>query len=285
MRSYLDCFPCFLRQALRIGEFVFKNDEEKIKKLLDGVAMEIPKFSVKNTPPEMAMLIYDKIAEISEIDDPYKDIKKASIEQAKKMLPFLREKLENSEDKLLFAAKLAIAGNIIDFGYHNIYDIEDKILNIIEHDLAINDFDIFKEKLQSAKTILYIGDNCGESVFDKVFIENLPSDSKVYYAVRGFPIINDVTYHDALDSELSGVAEIIDSGVKSPGAILKYASETFKEIFSSADIVISKGQGNFEALSDEKREIFFFLMAKCSVIAKNLNVFKESLILKYHSSK
>jgi len=148
----------------------------------------------------------------------------------------------------------------------------------LQQDFALSDFHHFQKHLSKAKTILYIGDNAGESVFDRLLIETM--NKKTFYAVREVPVINDVTKLDALESGLDQVSEIISSGSHAPGTMLNGCSSKFNELFKKADMVISKGQGNYEGLSDERRSIFFLLKAKCPVIAQHLGVTENDIVLK-----
>ena len=187
----------------------------------------------------------------------------------------------NSDDKLLTAIKIAIAGNVIDLGVNKAFDIVRDVKIILEQDFAIFDYNAFKKQLAKSKNILYLGDNVGESVFDILLIKELKRPVK--YAVRAIPIINDVTREDAIASGIDEVAKIVDSGCKSPGIILSQSSSVFLKLFNTADLVISKGQGNFEGLSGCSRQVFFLLKAKCRIISNHLGVAEGSIILKEHT--
>jgi len=190
----------------------------------------------------------------------------------------LKELINNSPDPLLTAIRIAVAGNVIDMGVHKEFDIMKDIQKILIQDFAIFDYEAFKQQLIDSETVLYIGDNAGESVFDRLLIETIKKP--VIFAVREIPIINDVIMEDAVASGLSEVAKIISSGSRAPGTILHQCTDVFLELFSNVDMIISKGQGNFESLSSVKRKIFFLLKAKCEVIADHLNVKEDSIILR-----
>ena len=197
---------------------------------------------------------------------------------ALKLLPSLKEKIEKSNDKLLTAIRIAIAGNVIDFGVDRSFDIEQEMNEVIKKDFAIFDYDKFKNYLDINNEILYIGDNVGESVFDRILIEEMKKS--VRYVVRGVPVINDATYEDAELAGIDKVATILSSGTDAPGTILKTCNPEFINIFNNSKLIISKGQGNYEALSDEKRPIFFLLIVKCQVLANDIGVNKGDIILK-----
>ena len=277
MKTFLDCLPCMMSQALRAGRMA-TNDEKIIKELLDSVGAMIKDIPLENTPPETGDVIYKKVREITGVVDPYKKIKEANIQEALSLYPELKEIIDKSDNKLLTAIRFAIAGNVIDFGVGKEFNIVENIKEVLMQEFGIFDFYEFVKHLEKANTILYIGDNAGESVFDKILIEEL--NKPVIYVVRDIPVINDVTYEDAVASGIDDVAEIISSGSSAPAVIPEFCNENFMEKFNTADMVISKGQGNYEGLSNVDRSVFFLLKAKCYVIANDLNVKEGDIILK-----
>jgi uncharacterized protein with ATP-grasp and redox domains len=276
MKTYLDCIPCFMQQALRAGR-IATSDELEIKEILDRTGDMIKEISLQATPAETGSMIYKIISEVTGVSDPYKEIKRKNIEEAKSIYNALEDLLRQSEDKLYTAIKIAIAGNIIDLGVNRDFDIVRDVGEIIDKKPEIYHYDSFREQLDKSNNILYIGDNSGESVFDRILIRELKKPVK--YVVRSYPIINDVTMQDAIDSGLDDVAELIESGTCSPGIILNKTTSEFQDLFNSADMVISKGQGNFEGLSGCNRQVFFLLKAKCKVISKHIGVPEGSIIL------
>ena len=277
MKTYFECFPCYVQQALRAAR-LFTDDPKIIKTLIDEVGMLFPHISFDMTSPEIGEFIYGKIREISGVEDPYENLKNQSTDEALELVPFCKNIIAESPDPLFAAIKMAIAGNVIDFAIHHSVDISAEINAIVHKELTIIDYNLFKKRLEQSETILYIGDNAGESVFDRLLIEQL-AGKKVYFGVRGTPVINDVIEKDAKRAGIDKVAEIVSSGSAVPGTIVSKCSDEFKELFRNADIVISKGQGNYEGLSDEKREIFFLLRVKCEVIAGHIGVPVGSLVL------
>lgn len=277
MKTYIDCLPCFMDQALRAGRIATK-DEAKIKELLDYVGSLIKDIPMENTPPETGDIIYRAVRQITGVADPYKEIKKSNIKEALALYPELKKIVKLSENRLLTAIRIAIAGNVIDLGVNKKFNLIEDVAKILKQDFAILHIDEFIEELDKAESILYLGDNAGESVFDKILIEEL--GKPVTYVVRDVPVINDVTIKDAIASGLEEVTEIISSGTSAPGTILNLCNEDFLNRFYSADMIISKGQGNYEGLSNVDRSVFFLLKAKCSVIANNLNVKENDIVLK-----
>jgi hypothetical protein len=264
-------------QALRAGRIATK-DEKKIKALLDEVGCMIKEIPMDNTPPETGDIIYRKVSEITGVPDPYKKIKQANIKEALKFYPRLKQIVIESDNRLLTAIRIAIAGNIIDFGVNKTFNLEEDTLKILKQDFAICHYQEFVGQLKRAQSILYLGDNAGESVFDKILIGEL--GKPVTYVVRENPVINDVTFSDAVDSGLDQVANIISSGSSAPGTILPLCNGEFNRQFINADMIISKGQGNYEGLSAVDRPIFFLLKAKCKIIARHLQVQENDIVLK-----
>jgi len=173
---------------------------------------------------------------------------------------------------------MAIAGNVIDLGADPDFDLEGEMRNLFTKDLLEDQFESFKHRLENARTVLYLADNAGETVFDRILIETMRKET--VYAVRDIPIINDATIEDAQKSGIGKVARIVSSGCDAPGTILKRCSQEFLSLFAAADLIISKGQGNFESLSAEEAPIFFLLKVKCPVIARHLGAQPGEIILK-----
>ena len=265
-------------------------DNQTQKRILDEVARAIPDIKLSSTPPEMGKTIHDIVKQITGQADPYKELKEKATEQTLKIYPELRKKVESSNDKLLMAVELAIAGNIIDYGTKNSLDVKKELAKILQKEQrviedekeSIFDFKSFKKALTDAKSILYIGDNVGETVFDSILLEQIKKTDKskeILYAVREKPIINDALKEDAVEAGIDNFAKIISSGSEVPGTIIPLCSKPFIDIFKKSDMIISKGQGNYETLSDETRPIFFLFMAKCPVIARDVDCKVGEIIL------
>ena len=280
MKIFLDCLPCILRQVLEASRLVTdKSDlqaiimEESIKILSD--------YKEYRCSPEIVTSMHKVVKELTGENDPYHSIKEHDICSAKELYPSLVQFLQQKQNSLYWALKIAATGNILDSAMNNNLDIKDCVEEELSKEFKICDISIFKEKLASAKKVLIIGDNAGETVFDKILL-NTFLHLDITYAVRNEPIINDATVQDAISSGLDDYAQIISTGCNAPGAILDQCNEEFLEVFNQADIVISKGQGNYEALSDCNRALFFLLKAKCSVIANKLNVSLNDYVFQYY---
>jgi uncharacterized protein with ATP-grasp and redox domains len=260
-----------------------QNDEKNHEKVMKAVMSYLSSISLDASPPEISRNVHELIREITKSDDPYKKVKEISNEKGKKLYPKIKKIVKNSDDSLLAAIKFAIIGNSIDFGTFKRFDI-DKIIDNNKNQNFINlEYNEFKKTLKNSKTILYLSDNAGEIFFDKILIEELiKKRKKIYYAVKSNPIINDAKIEDAEYAGLDEITDLIeyDNGQKSssPGVILTSASKNFINIFNSVDMIISKGQGNYESLNKASREIFFLLMIKCPIVSNDIKIPEGSLL-------
>jgi len=288
MKTYLDCIPCFYRQALDAAR-IAGTDELIQKKIIDELSQLIPNFSLETAPSEMGRAIYGLVGKISGVKDPFKEIKENSNKFALKLYPKLKQEINNSEDRLLTAVKLSIIGNIIDYGAKNSLNVVEEIDHLFQGNFIINNknnsttfkYNQFKESLNKINTIIYLADNAGEVVFDRLLIEELVEGlgKQVIYVVRGKPIINDALIEDAIFCGINKVAKITSSGSDAPGTIMKYCSPEFIELYQDAELIISKGQGNYESLSEEDKSIFFLFRAKCPVIAEDVGCKVGDMVL------
>ncbi|MDD5014806.1 MAG: ARMT1-like domain-containing protein [Atribacterota bacterium] len=279
MKTYLDCIPCFYRQALDTAR-IAGADEIMQKKIIDELSQLIPNFALETSPPEMARAVYSLVGKISGVKDPFKGIKENSNKFALKLYAKLKQEINDSDDRLLTAVKLSIIGNIIDYGAKNSLNVVEEIEHLFQGNFMINNgnsssifkYNQFKESLNKVSTIIYLADNAGEVVFDRLLIEELVEElgKQVIYVVRGKPIINDALIEDAIFCEINKLAKLASSGSDTPGTILKYCSPEFMELYQDTELIISKGQGNYESLSEEDKSIFFLFRAKCPVIAEDV---------------
>ncbi len=269
MKTYFECFPCFLEQALRACRFM-GLESGKTRGVINAVAEMIPSVPEESAPPETGRLVYRVISKISGSPDPYRGVKDKNTEGALKLYPDMKKMVDNAEDRLAAAVRIAAAGNVIDCGVSGSYSVEEEVGRILENRFAVFDIDAFRQGLEDTERILYMGDNAGECVFDRVLIEELKKP--VTYVVREKPVINDATAQDAEAAGIDRVAEIVSSGTDAPGTVLSTCSREFLEMLGSPFLKISKGQGNYEALSGRIDGIFFLLKAKCHVVARDLDV-------------
>ena len=294
MRTYLDCIPCFFKQALESARLAGAPARRQ-KEILDRLARILPTIPLEASPPEMGRHIYGLVNKMTGKKDPYRQIKKKSNKLALRLYDRLKAKVRLSRDRLLTAVELAIAGNIIDYGVKNSLNVDSELRKILsEEDRAIRkesrrlfNYRMFKRAVRTAKIILYLGDNAGEIVFDKILIEEIiraNPTKKIVYVVRGRPIINDALIEDAHACGMHTIVDVISSGLDIPGTVLSQCSPAFLKLYRKADIIISKGQGNFEALSGTKKPVFYLFMAKCPVVAKHIFCNVGDVILLYNKA-
>jgi len=271
------CLSCLVAQAVKTVDIVNADSREALYKKILSKMSEMD-FSM--TSPEVAGYTFKLVKEHIGDDDPYRHIKK----HYNTMFLSRTAEFEDKIKTLGEAVKYAIVGNIIDFNPVHI-DVEADMAELFSKidtlSLTVDDSESLISDLKKAKTVLYLGDNCGEICFDKLFISRIIKenpDCKVYFAVRGEAVINDNTYDDALFVGMDKVATVISNGDFSPGTSLNKVSDEFLSVFDSADVIISKGQGNYECLSDVKKPIYFMLMAKCDVVAESLGVPMKSAV-------
>jgi uncharacterized protein with ATP-grasp and redox domains len=277
MQTYLDCYPCFLRQAIEAARMsgATPSQEKSVVQQTLSLLSHMPEGA---TPPAIGAQVHRVVREVTGRDDPYQKVKQAATAGALAMLPALHTLIDSSEDKLETAIRLSIAGNIIDFGPNPDYDLWEVVNRVLSQDFAINDLPLLRVQLEAAESILFLGDNAGETVFDRILIEALPRP--VTYVVRGGPVINDATYQDAVSAGIEKVGDIIDNGTRIPGTIVSECSSTFQAHFNAADLILAKGMGNYETLSATPRPVFFLLQVKCPVIATDIGALPGSTVVK-----
>lgn len=286
MKTYLDCLPCLLNHSLKAARAV-TDDEDIHRQVLNAMVAMIPKLSLGLKPPEIAQEAYRLIRQITGHSDPFHKVKAEANADALALYPHLAKIIVDAEDPLLTACKLAIAGNSIDLGPEfGQVTMENLVETALGSHIDSRDYQWLRNSIASSYRIIYIGDNTGEIVFDRLLIEQLHKVKKldVVFVVRERPVINDATKNDALDVGMDKVARIISSGSDAPAAILSQCSREMVELFYSADMIIAKGQGNYEALDEETGNIFFLLRAKCSIIADRLGVEIGDAVLKQNNS-
>jgi hypothetical protein len=279
MDVYLDCLPCSLRQALEASRMA--TDDAKLHgKIMSDSAALLRGYKKFTNAPEICREVHRIVKEYTGNRDPYRDIKKKDIDTALALMPALKRFMDGNGDRLYRALKAAAMGNMLDSSIVSSFDFETCFEAELQKPFSICDIELFKQKLKTAKSLLVIADNAGETVFDCIMLNEFP-ELEITYAVRSVPILNDATEDDARASGIEAYAHIIPSGSDVPGTILSECTEEFLGIFNTADIVISKGQGNYETLSDCGRDIFFLLKAKCAVVSKLLGVDLNGYVFLY----
>jgi len=289
MKFPIDCYPCLSRLVLKTRDVAGLTDTET-SQVMEFVLREILANKENLNPPILTGNMYEyirnefpqfKTAEF----DPYKIIKKETTQEVLQFYPLLKEKVKGSDTPFDEALKVAAAGNIIDFGAadHLTFELAREMDEIDNLDFAVYHFEYLKQKLNHAEHLLYILDNAGETVFDRVLIEYLAEaypKLNIVIAAREKAILNDATLSDAAMAGLDTCGTLISSGTYYPGTVIGETDERFHKLFHEADVIISKGQGNYETMCDiEKNSIFFILRVKCLSVAKHIGTDIGKLVM------
>lgn len=273
MKTSLDCLHCYLKQSLRVARLQGCSEDVQ-HKVVQQVAALIPDLDLEETPPANAIAVYDTISRVTGVADPFLEVKRKENGLALESISGLRQELHSSADPFSVALGYAIAGNIIDYGAASRFDVEGAMNRGRAAEFPIDCREELSSKVEQmapGSRVLYLTDNCGEVVYDSLVIELLAEKGfDITVAVKDGPIINDALIEDAVEAGLDKYAEIITNGAVCPGTPLNKCSDEFLKRFEKADLIISKGQGNFETLSEVDREIFFLLTVKCGVVGKHL---------------
>lgn len=283
MKTNLDCIPCFIRQGLQAARYAIKDEsihEEVLREILRLLLEE----DWRSTPPALARIVHRTVREQTRSKDPYLEIKKNSNELVLAEYTHYMTLVEESADPFLTALKLAIAGNIIDYGALSEFNLEQTVQRTLNTPPAIDRSSELRQRIAQANHLFYLADNAGEIVFDRIFLEtilkNRKSPLRITFVVKGGPILNDATEEDA---EAVGITQLPNLtiqkvGVGMPDTGPERDDPEFLKRANAADVVICKGQGNYEGLSEHK-DFFFLLLAKCPVVAHDLGVPVSSIII------
>lgn len=280
MRFQTPCIPCSKKQGARIYKIVMGADAVAPAELQAEINEKIDSADPCMSPADLSLMAIRAAQRHAGTDDPFIELKRRNNELALSMLPSLRRRLDESDERLHLAGRFAACGNIIDLGVADGFDLDAALNRVIEHGFARDEFEDFATELTRMNQIggglfLYCCDNAGEIVFDRLFIEEIQAafpHVKIMAVVRGAPVLNDATMTDAKETGLTDVVPVIDNGNDLLGTVVERSSAALQEAFQRADLIVSKGQANFETLSGRSEPIFFILKAKCEVIAGALGV-------------
>lgn len=265
-----ECIPCTVQSCLRLLDEGFIEEDQR-----EGLLRQTLRFLAaadwNQSPPALARELHAQLRQAAANADPYREIKHRSNQAMLALVPELRDKLASASDPFDMGLRLAVAGNVIDFGAQHLLDPAETIQRVLTTDLAIDHGERLREDLARARSVLYIGDNAGEIVLDALFLEALAHPG-LTFVVRGGPVINDATMDDARLVGIPDHARVITTGDDSPGVILPRVSSEFRKAFDKTDVVIAKGQGNLEGLWDAPRDVYFLLTVKCERIARHMGV-------------
>lgn len=284
MKLQPECVTCIIAQVRTVSDMLKLSEQKKQEAMRDTIDYLGAANYEGCTPESMGELWQILLGHVGEAD-PYASIKSQCNHEAMKMIPVTREKILRAKDPLVTALKYAIAGNLIDYGLEHPVSIEDQneqIDTIAKAPFARDSSEALRKAISQAKTMLYLGDNAGEIVFDKLLIEEIHREYpkvQISFVVKGSAVLNDVTKTDALEVGMDAVARILDNGDCAPGTVLPRTSGAFRAEFDAADVILSKGQGNFESLNEEKKKgLFFLFTAKCDSVCAEVNVPKLSIV-------
>jgi uncharacterized protein with ATP-grasp and redox domains len=278
MRTYLDCYPCLIQQTLTsiYAAGVSEGQQFAVLKQVFSVMESVPPGL---TPPEIGNRLQSVVRQHGGIVDPYRDAKARSTTDALGMYPQLKELVSESEDPLDTAIRLSIAGNIIDLAFHQDYgDLWSTVERVLKLPFAIDATSELRSDLNSVEWALFLADNAGETVFDRVLIELL--HVPVVYAVKEQPVVNDAIWDDAVAAGLDGCSQLTSTGGGGPGTILDQCSLEFRQLFAKAPLVIAKGQANYETLSEAGCRVYCLLQIKCPVIGRDIGAPVGSIVVR-----
>lgn len=283
-RLNMRCIECNVRQVLQVCERLDISAEQQ-ETLMRDVLAYLSTADYNKCNPEIMGETWERILSHTQNADPYKGVKQQFNAALLQLESELDARIIASPDPFQMALKMAIAGNLIDFAARNPFslgDLEQKLSVIETTKLAIDRGNSLRERLSTANTLLYLGDNCGEIVLDKLFlrqIHRLWPTLRLVFVVRGKPVINDVTTTDAQQVGMEEVAEVVPNGDGSLGTVMERVSPAFRALFDEADVLIAKGQGNFESLNGiGKPGLFHLFMAKCSLVTQQLGVETQAIL-------
>lgn len=283
MKAELECLPCLVRQAREVA-IMSTDDLQLQKKIMRSCFAYMSETDLDRSPPEIAQGIGRIVKSMTGMEDPYGEVKSLHTAAALGMLREMEKIVAESDDPFGAGLRLAIAGNIIDLGAKEKVsdkDIDGILSEAMQQPLCGADPQQLKEQIDKADSVLYLADNAGETVFDRVFLQQFTSE-KVTLAVRGAPAINDATLDDAMEAGLHRVVRLIDNGSGAPATVLSDCSLEFRRIFEKAEVIIAKGQGNYESLSSSDANIFFLFRVKCNLVAEHSGFPIGSLVLLRH---
>lgn len=276
MKMNHECLPCLIRQVVKIVKILEVKESEE---LYHRVFKEMSHMDFQKSNPEIIGSIFHLMKEYLDNDDPYQEIRETYNHLLLSQIDVLDSKIHSLEDAILFA----IIANVIDF--HALNHIENDVMmyfeNRKERSLTINHVHELKNDLSQAQVLLYLGDNCGEICLDYLLIKKIHElypQLHIYFATRGYPVVNDNIEEDAYLIGMDEYATIINNGDDSLGTVLKRTRHSFQSVYQNADVIIAKGQGNFESLNEDIKNIYFLFIVKCDVIAQMIGEKKDSLI-------
>jgi uncharacterized protein with ATP-grasp and redox domains len=285
MLAQPDCLVCAYRQALNTARIATRDPQrqlqviEQLTEVLDGI-------SLNQTPAALSQNVYRIVTQITRNRDPYAKIRRETNRTALRLLPELASQVRRARNPLHQACLLAVAGNIIDLGIGHRFNIERDVKAILRRRFAIDASAEFQAELKPGRSVLYLGDNSGEIVLDRILIEQLlAAGLRVTVSVKSGPIINDAVMADARMAGLTRIVPVITTGSDDIGVHWDHVSPEFRQAFESADLIISKGHANFETCTGQPGNIYFLLKTKCRIVAAELGVKLGDLVFAHQRNR
>ncbi len=262
-----ECIPCIAGQAYRAAKLLAPTDAQLQLSVVKEVCKAVENIDLNSAAPMFSSTMQSIVEKALGTRNPYKKVKEENLRRARRFIKYLETMVNSSNDRLEIALRVAIMGNTIDLAANPNFSIEQEVNRITVNKIDSETVRLLREDLKGASIVLYIGDNYEEALFDKILLEQIDT-KKLVFAVRSYPILNDVTLEDAKNLGIDKVCEVIESGSKIAGTDLKQCTPEFLDLFDKADVVIAKGQGNYETLMDVERPIYFLFKVKCEAIAR-----------------
>lgn len=281
MKTQPECLACMFRQALNTAR-VATQDTRAHTEILRRLARVVPSMNMTRSPATLSKPVYDIVFNVTGVRDPYAHSKKETNQAAMELLSTLESAIHHSPDPLKQAIHLAVAGNIIDLGIGHAFNLKKDVARIMKQAFAIDDYPEFRRELRTGRTLLYLADNCGEIVFDRVLVEQLlAAGLKVTVVVKSGPIINDATREDAAFAGITLLCPVIETGSDDIGVGWANVSSSFRRHVRNADLILGKGHGNFETCVGKPGNYYFLLKAKCDIVAAELGVKTGDTVFKH----
>jgi damage-control phosphatase, subfamily I len=285
MKSDLECIMCLFKQGLNTARLV-TSDYGAHREILNRIAAGIEKIDLNRSPADLSKQIYSIVSEVTGIADPYKHAKDESNKEALRILPDVERLIAQSHDPLITALHVAVAGNVIDLGIGHEFNLAEDVRRLLATPFAIDNSIEFKKELMAGRKVLYLGDNAGEIIFDRVLVEQLLKYSvEVIFCVKSGPIINDATMDDARIAGITDLVPVITTGSDDIGINIERSSRQFIDTLDGSDIVLAKGHGNIETCIDFPQNFYFLLKAKCDVVSRALGVRTGDIVFKHKPNR
>jgi uncharacterized protein with ATP-grasp and redox domains len=280
MKSDPECLICMMKQAFNTVR-VITDDHAVQREVLNRVAEKISYTDLNNSPAEISQTVYEIVSRVTGIKDPYANLKRKTNSEALKLIPVLQHLLSKADDPLVTALHIAVAGNIVDIGIGHTFNIEKDVFTILSIPFTIDDTEKFKNEIIPGRSLLYLGDNSGEIVFDRLLVQMLKDRGlKVTFCVKSGAIINDALMEDARIAGLTDIVPVIETGSNDIGINLNHCSKRFRKTLEESDIILAKGHGNFETCNELPYNFYFLLKAKCRVVARALGITRNDIAFK-----